>query len=264
MAIQSVSTDYESDVTRCDSAVCGDVLIEQSAHQITVVVDRPMTQAELLATPEFAPFLAKKPYSLITIEINDMTITAVSPDLIARLELLFREIGLDVKAQQAAIDAITGNVGTLAGLTTTEKANLVAALNEVNARVTTAEQATASLIDDATTDTDTTWSSTKIAQSIADGIAGLVDGAPDALNTLNELAAALNDAPDALQGVLDILAKVVRVDQVQAFSAAEKAQGRANIAAASAGDLTQLATNVGDINGLELNDYTDFRDGVRT
>ncbi|TXG78694.1 hypothetical protein E6Q11_00465, partial [Candidatus Dojkabacteria bacterium] len=226
MAIQSVSTDYEFDATRCDSAVCGDVLIEQSAHQITVVVDRPMTQAELLATPEFAPFLANlKPYSLMTIEINEMTITAVSPDLIARLELLFREIGLDVKAQQAAIDAITGNVGTLAGLSTTEKTSLVAALNEVNARVATAEQATASLIDDATTDTDTTWSSTKIAQSIADGIAGLVDGAPDALNTLNELAAALNDAPDALQGVLDILAKVVRVDQVQTFSAAEKAQG---------------------------------------
>ena len=31
-----------------------------------------------------------------------MAITAVSPDLIARLKLLFREIGLDQKAQNAA------------------------------------------------------------------------------------------------------------------------------------------------------------------
>ena len=92
----------------------------------------------------------------------------------------------------------------------------------------------------------------------------MVDGAPDALNTLKELATALNNAPNAVQNILDILGKVVRVDQAQAFSVAEKAQGRSNIGAASDADLTQLASNVGDIGSLALTDYTDYRDGVRT
>lgn len=193
-----------------------------------------------------------------------MAITAVSPDLIARLKLLFREIGLDQKAQNAATEALSGNIGALSGLTTTEKSTIVGALNELTSRIAAAEQATANLIDDTTTDTDTTWSSSKIALAISEGLAGLVDGAPDALNTLKELATALNNAPNAVQNILDILGKVVRVDQAQAFSVAEKAQGRSNIGAASDADLTQLASNVGDIGSLALTDYTDYRDGVRT
>lgn len=193
-----------------------------------------------------------------------MAITAVSPDLIARLQLLFREIGLDQKLQNAAIDAVSGKIGTLAGLTTTEKSTVVGALNELATRIEAAESATSALIDDTTTDTDTTWSSTKIAAELAAGFAALVDGAPDALNTLNELAAALNDAPDAVSSIMAILGKVVRVDVEQAFSAAEKAQGRTNIGAASEADLTQLAANVGNIGTLALIDYTDYRDGVRT
>lgn len=193
-----------------------------------------------------------------------MAITAINPDLIARLKLLFREIGLDQKAQNATIDALNGKIGALAGLSTTEKSTVVGALNELSVRIAAAEQATASLIDDTTTDTDTTWSSSKIATEIAAGVAGVVGSAPEALNTLSELATALNNAPNAVQGILDILAKVVRVDQEQAFSAAEKAQGRSNIGAASEADLTQLAANVGDISSLALTDYTDFRDGVRT
>ena len=193
-----------------------------------------------------------------------MAITAVSPDLIARLKLLFREIGLDQKAQNAATEALSGNIGALSGLTTTEKSTIVGALNELTSRIAAAEQATANLIDDTTTDTDTTWSSSKIALAISEGLAGLVDGAPDALNTLKELATALNNAPNAVQNILDILGKVVRVDQAQAFSVAEKAQGRSNIGAASDADLTQLASNVGDIGLLALTDYTDYRDGVRS
>ncbi len=193
-----------------------------------------------------------------------MAITAINPDLIARLKLLFREIGLDQKAQNAAIDTLNGKVGALAGLSTTEKSTVVGALNELAARIAAAEQATASLIDDTSTDTDTTWSSSKITQAIADGFNSVIAGAPEALNTLQEIATALNNAPNAVQGILDILAKVVRVDQEQVFSAAEKAQGRANIGAASEADLTQLAANVGDIGSLALADYTDYRDGVRT
>lgn len=186
-----------------------------------------------------------------------MAINAVTPDLIISLQTIFRQIGLDMKAQKALTEALQGNIGSLESLNTTEKSSIVAAINELKA-------ATANLIDDTTTDTDTTWSSSKIAQAIASGLAGLVDNAPDALNTLGELASALKNSPDAIQNILDILAKVVRVDVAQAFSVAEKAQGRANIGAASEADLTQLAANVGDIGSLKLIDYTDYRDGVRT
>jgi Flp pilus assembly CpaE family ATPase len=192
-----------------------------------------------------------------------MAITAVSPDLIARLQLLFREIGLDQKLQNAAIEAVSGKIGTLAGLSTTEKSTVVGALNELATRIAAAESATSALIDDTTTDTDTTWSSTKIAQAIAQGVSAVVDGAPAAMDTLAELAAAFQNNPDAITNIMTILGKVVRVDSVQAFSAAEKAQGRANLGAASDADLTQLAANVGSISGLGLIDYTDYRDGVR-
>lgn len=193
-----------------------------------------------------------------------MAITAVSPDLIARLKLLFREIGLDHKAQAAAVDALSGKVGALSGLTTTEKSTVVGALNELVTRIAAAESATSALIDDTSTDTDTTWSSSKIAAELAAGFADLVNGAPEALNQLNELAAAFQNNPDVITNIMTILGKVVRVDQAQAFSGAEKAQGRTNLGAASEADLTQLAANVGDVDSLALIDYTDYRDGVRT
>lgn len=193
-----------------------------------------------------------------------MAITAVTPDLIARLQLLFREIGLDQKLQSAAIDAVSGKIGALAGLTTTEKSTVVGALNELAGRIAAAESATAALIDDTSTDTDTTWSSTKIAAELAAGFADLVNGAPEALNQLNELAAAFQNNPDSITNIMTILGKVVRVDVAQAYSAAEKAQGLANLGGASAADLTQLAANVGDISTLALIDYTDYRDGVRS
>lgn len=185
-----------------------------------------------------------------------MAIAVVTPDLIVRLKELFRQIGLDAKGQQALITALQGNVGSLSALTTTEKGSLVAAINELKASAT-------NLIDDTTTDTDTTWSSSKIATSIATGLAGLVDGAPEALNTLKELSEAFQNNPNAIQNILDTLGKVVRVDVAQAFSAAEKSQGRANLGAASDADLNQLASNVGNIGSLALIDYTDYRDGIR-
>lgn len=191
-----------------------------------------------------------------------MAIPAVTPDLIARLQLLFREIGLDQKLQSAAIDAVSGKIGALAGLTTTEKSTVVGALNELAGRIQTLEQA--SIIDDTSTDTDTTWSSTKITAAIAAGVAQVIDGAPEALNTLKELAEALNNSPDVIDDITTMLGKAVRVDVAQTFSVAEKAQGRTNIGAASDADLTQLAANVGNIGNLALIDYTDYRDGVRT
>ena len=72
-------------------------------------------------------------------------------------------------------------------------------------------------------------------QTYVDGRVQLVvDAAPAALDTLNELAAALGDDPDFAGTITTALGKRVAVDQVQAFTGPEQAQARANIGAASA------------------------------
>jgi hypothetical protein len=85
---------------------------------------------------------------------------------------------------------INGNAADLTGLTTTQKTNLVAAINEVAAAV-----ANASGIDDTATGTTTSWSSSKTSSEISAATAALIDTAPGTLDTLNELAAALGDDP---------------------------------------------------------------------
>jgi len=86
---------------------------------------------------------------------------------------------------------INGNVVDLSSLTTTAKSNLVAAINEVAASV-----AGASGINDAVTNTSTSWSSSKTQAEIDEAIAAILDTAPGTLDTLNELAAALGDDPN--------------------------------------------------------------------
>jgi hypothetical protein len=63
-----------------------------------------------------------------------------------------------------------------------------------------------SLISDGTTTTSSTWSSSKIDTEIGTAIANLVDSAPATLDTLNELAAALQDNPDIITDLQDIAA----------------------------------------------------------
>ena len=77
----------------------------------------------------------------------------------------------------------------------------------------------------------------RIAQAKSDLKAELIGGASSAYDTLGEIQAALQADATATEGILSSLAKRVRVDAVQTFTAPEQAQGRANIGAASAADL---------------------------
>lgn len=86
---------------------------------------------------------------------------------------------------------LNGNAADLSSLTTTAKNNLVAAINELDLAIDSIDLT--ELIDDVATATTTTWSSTKITSAINAAVAALVDGAPELLDTLNELAAALGD-----------------------------------------------------------------------
>lgn len=87
---------------------------------------------------------------------------------------------------------INGNVADLSALTTTQKSSLVAAINEVAAAVGGA----GATIDDGAISSLTVWSSSKTDAEIRAAAAAIVDGAPELLDTLNELAAAINDDPN--------------------------------------------------------------------
>jgi hypothetical protein len=117
-----------------------------------------------------------------------------------------------------AINVLTGRAGTLASLTTTDKTSLVAALNEVRASI----PVLASIINDAATANGTTWSSTKIQAQITAAITALVSGAPEAQNTLAELAAQITALAQADAGLLSFT-------QAQTLTAEQKAQVGANL-----------------------------------
>ena len=88
---------------------------------------------------------------------------------------------------------INGNAADLSGLATTEKSNLVAAINEV---VGSVGEGGGAAINDTGTSTSSVWSSSKTNTEILAKVSALVDSAPGALDTLNELAAALGDDPN--------------------------------------------------------------------
>lgn len=148
---------------------------------------------------------------------------------------LATRLGTECKSIRSLLN---GNTADLSALTTTAKSNLVAAINELAALI-----ASSSSIDDGTVGTSTAWSSSKTQAEIAAGLASLVDGAPAALDTLNELAAALADNADFATTVTNALGVRVRVDAAQTFTAPQQAQGRTNIDAASATDVGSTTTN---------------------
>ena len=139
----------------------------------------------------------------------------------ARVVALAQAIGTDVKT-------LTTAVGSLDGLTTTAKSSLVAAINEIAQAA-----ASATGIDDGVTSGASTWSSNKISSEISGAVSGLVGGAGAALDTLNELAAALGNDPSFATTIATQIANRVRYDEAQVLTAPQKAQACDNIGAAS-------------------------------
>jgi hypothetical protein len=136
---------------------------------------------------------------------------------------------------------VNGNAADLSALTTSAKTSLVAAVNEL-----ADAQAGSSGIDDGATGTTTTWSSSKINGEISGAVSDLVAGAPTALDTLNELATALQTNDSEIGTILTGLDNRVRVDAAQTFDSTQQTTARTNIGAASAASVTTLTTNVGD------------------
>ena len=139
---------------------------------------------------------------------------------------LATRIATELKAHKVLIN---GNAIDLAALTTTEKSNLVAALNEVRASI----PAAGAVINDATTDTPSAWSGSKTDTSIKAAVAAVVGAAGADLDTLKELADALGSDKNFAATVNAALASRVRYDAPQALTAPQKVQATDNIGAAT-------------------------------
>jgi hypothetical protein len=144
--------------------------------------------------------------------------------LAQRITDLATRIATECKALRTLVN---GNAADLAALTTTAKGNLVVALNEVRAL---AASNSGAAINDAATASGTTWSSTKIASEVTAQVNALLGAStPAALNTLDEIAAAIGDDANFAATITAALGNRVRADAAQTFTAPQKAQARSNI-----------------------------------
>lgn len=133
----------------------------------------------------------------------------------------------------AEFKTIYGQVGTLANLSTTDKINLVAAINELRAQIATLEGET--VIDDANSGSlSTTFSASKITGLLDALKADLLGGADAAFDTLRELQEAIQNDQSGIAALLAAVDARVRFDAAQALTDAEQTQARSNIGALSA------------------------------
>lgn len=167
-----------------------------------------------------------------------------------RIVALAQAIGADVKA-------LTVAQGNLASLNTTTKTSLVAAINEL---ITMIGGAGATIDDGAGNgNTGVTWSADKIFDSIEAAKTAIKDeilgGAGAALDTLNELAAALGNDPSFATTIAAEVANRVRYDAAQTLTSPQQTQARANIGAAAASDVSTLLTGLGTYDRDYAADY---------
>ena len=138
----------------------------------------------------------------------------------------------------AEFKTIYGQVGTLANLSTTDKINLVSAINELRAQIGALEAET--VIDDANSAAlSTTFSASKITGLLDALKADLLGGADAAFDTLRELQEAIQNDQSGIAALLAAVDARVRFDAAQALTDTEQTQARSNIgamAAAAVGD----------------------------
>lgn len=138
-----------------------------------------------------------------------------------KLIALAQAVGNDVKA-------LRGQIGDPAGLPTTTKENVVAAIAELFGLLE-------AQIDDTAGDgaLKATWSADKIHEELSLAISALrnelTDGASGALDTLRELANAMGDDPNFAQTIATGLSNRLRFDAAQVLSGAQKLQACQNL-----------------------------------
>ena len=133
---------------------------------------------------------------------------------------------------------VRAKAGNLANLTTTDKSNLVAAINELQAAVVSS-----AVIDDGHIAATTTYSSNKIV-SLLDALkAEILGGADAAYDTLVEIQQLLQNGTSGLDALLAAVNNRVRFDAAQSLTVAEQLQARTNIGAVAASDVGNTDTD---------------------
>jgi hypothetical protein len=174
----------------------------------------------------------------------------------ARISELITAIGTDIKQLRTWITGSSS--GDLTGLTTTDKSNVVAAINEVKADAAGATVADASTtlkgkieiatLAEVTTGTDSVRAVTPEGvrqERVALKAEILGAGVPGALDTLDELAAALGDDANFAATLTTSLANRVRVDTAaQGLTGTEKSNARTNISVYSQTELGDPDTDL--------------------
>lgn len=144
-------------------------------------------------------------------------------NLNVRIQDLAIRIATECKSLRTLINS---NQADLSSLNTTNKTNLVSAINEIN---TALGSITSVVINDTASNTTQVWSSSKIASEILQAKNDLINGAASALDTLSEIASALNNDANFASTITTALSKRLRFDAVQTLTAVEKTQACENL-----------------------------------
>ena len=144
--------------------------------------------------------------------------------LIVRISDLATRMATECKSLRTLVNA---NGADLSALTTTQKASLVAAINELKTALDAL--GTPITISDSTSSTTQVWSSIKVASEITAAKNALTNGAAAALDTLSELAAALGNDANFASTITTALGYRLRFDAVQTLTTGQKTQACANL-----------------------------------
>ena len=142
----------------------------------------------------------------------------------ARITDLATRMATECKSLRTLLNA---NGADLSALTTTQKASLVAAINELKTALDAI--GTPITISDSTSSTTQVWSSSKVASEITAAKNALTNGATAALDTLSELAAALGNDANFASTVTTALGYRLRFDTAQTLTTGQKTQACANL-----------------------------------
>lgn len=125
---------------------------------------------------------------------------------------------------------IIGDITQLVNFGGPATLNVMNALTYLNTQITNALSNLGAKINDSSNNsTSETWSANKIYTSIATAVSNLVDNSPAALDTLNELAAALGNDTNFATTLATQMGYRVRVDEPQTFTAEQQKQGCENL-----------------------------------
>lgn len=158
----------------------------------------------------------------------------------SEIKLFATEVGTQLKGLRTLM-------GLLSSLTTTDKTNLIAAINEVNAKTAGA----GAQIDDATARTTTVYSSSRTEARITAATAALksdiLGGAGPTVDTLKEIADILASSGSDVAALTTALSKRVRFDAAQTLTAPEKVQVNTNIGSVSLAQFGDPAATYRDV-----------------